>query len=799
MDTTNERAVPAGAGDGSKKFTDQPKQNNSNINETQPPPTVSQFMAVVFNSAVGVPIVAAPDFKGFTSQRYRDGYVRGEQVYFCISTVKDIPRHAFLKRQLTDLVRTYAIVLDDCGTKVPLPAVPPTWVIESSPGNFQYGYRLEGGADPAAAAALIDSLIAARLTDPGAGGANRVMRLPGSLNAKPQHNGWRARVTVWQPQMAYTVATLAQGFAVVPRAARAPAADRHVQDGPDPVFDWLIGAGMIKDGPNARGWYGLMCPWEENHQTPPLDHGTDYRPGDPGAFKCLHGSCASQSTATLKAWILEQDPDADIGVINHELVAKLGKCLRKILGDRALSPLFDKEHVAAVVEADLVHVAQENKYWSIQNQGLVEHRALDDILTPIMKAAGLLQRGTKQDMPPHVWLRRNPRIRRVSKLTHRLGAPLIVGNCLNIAPPIPEPEASEAFARHGVWAVANWLRLVLFICRHDKTDAGLFLDWAAMVVSAWSEKPGWAIMLKGATQGTGKNLALQPIVATVGVEHYQEVTAVTLSQQFNPYLTKRLIVVDEIRSTTRGSPTGHDAYAMLKAYIARGADTLTVNEKHRRPYPVANLSAWAFTSNEGAPLPLEASDRRLFVIETPNDPMPTEFYASLAYWYKAGGHAACAAYLRDRWKRMSEKRKHVLRTLPPMTQAKLDVIEMSDEGINTAVRAAISGKYDVCWRDLMTLADMLRSIKFDMLNAGMVTKAVSDNVNNPRLIAALKSVGATRLNNGNPCGRDKDKVRLWLLNPRKRQMYEALGFGAAMYEKWVELNPRPLGFGTGFR
>jgi RecA-family ATPase len=311
---------------------------------------VAEFMAAVFPKPVGVPIVAAPDFKGFSSQRYRDGRVRGDQTYFCISTVKETnPRDNLMKRQLDDLVRTYAIVLDDIGTKIPIEKikVPPTWILESSKGNFQYGYKIEGGADPIAAGALIQSLIDGGFSDPGAKSANRVMRLPDSLNAKPQHNGWRAVVTHWQPELSYTIAQLAQLFGVTPGQGKAPE-EHHHQDGPDPVFDWLLGAGMIKDGPNPRGWYSMVCPWEENHQTPPLDRGTDYRPGDPGAFKCLHGSCASQSTATLKAWILEQDSDADIGVINHELVMSVGELLRKVLEELGFSPLFDQQHASEV-------------------------------------------------------------------------------------------------------------------------------------------------------------------------------------------------------------------------------------------------------------------------------------------------------------------------------------------------------------------------------------------------------------------------------------------------------------------
>lgn len=296
-------------------------------------PSLGQFMATIFEDAVGVPIVAAPDFKGFMSQRFRDGKVRGDQLYFCISTVKDIPRTAILRRQQEDLVRTYAVVLDDCGTKVPRPSVAPTWVLETSPGNFQYGYRLAGGADPGEAAALIEALAAGGHTDKGSQRADRVMRVPGSVNAKPQHGGWRARVAGWSPQVSFTLESLAKAFGVTPGAVAAAPPPAN-QDAPDAIFDWLLGKGMVKEGPNQRGWYAITCPWEDQHHTPPVDHGTDYRPGDPGAFKCLHGSCDHQSMQTLKAWIQEEDPEADIGVISRDLVADLGAKLREILASK---------------------------------------------------------------------------------------------------------------------------------------------------------------------------------------------------------------------------------------------------------------------------------------------------------------------------------------------------------------------------------------------------------------------------------------------------------------------------------
>lgn len=120
--------------------------------------------------------------------------------YFCISTVKDIPRARVLQRRTEDLVETPLIVLDDIGTKVSretaatLPK--PNYRLETSPGNEQWGYLFKEPVAPSRAAALIEALAQKGLTDPGAKRADRVMRFPGSLNTK-YAEPFRARLIEW--------------------------------------------------------------------------------------------------------------------------------------------------------------------------------------------------------------------------------------------------------------------------------------------------------------------------------------------------------------------------------------------------------------------------------------------------------------------------------------------------------------------------------------------------------------------------------------------------------------------------
>ncbi len=85
------------------------------------------------------------------------------------------------------------VVLDDVGTKVPLgaPRPDPSWVIETSAGNFQYGYLLRPAVtDERLATRLIGGLAEKGHTDVGADGIVRYFRLPGGSNTK---SGWALR------------------------------------------------------------------------------------------------------------------------------------------------------------------------------------------------------------------------------------------------------------------------------------------------------------------------------------------------------------------------------------------------------------------------------------------------------------------------------------------------------------------------------------------------------------------------------------------------------------------------------
>jgi len=123
----------------------------------------------------------------------------------------------------------HIIMCDDIGTKVQRDQLrlEPTYEIETSPGNYQFGFRLtESLYDMDLADRIGKAIIRAGLSDPGAGGLpSRYARLPQCWNSK--HNPpFRCRLRALKPELSYTVRELVDGLGLEldpPKAERKPA------------------------------------------------------------------------------------------------------------------------------------------------------------------------------------------------------------------------------------------------------------------------------------------------------------------------------------------------------------------------------------------------------------------------------------------------------------------------------------------------------------------------------------------------------------------------------------------------
>lgn len=240
--------------------------------------------------------------------------------YFTISTFFADDRGVARRRKA--LYRaTHVIVLDDVREKLSLEQVsklpPPTYILETSQGSEQWGYKLDTPAlDRGRVENLLDGLVANGLApdgrDPGMKGVTRYVRLPEGYNLKAKRyidgKPWQCRITNWSPFNTVTLEELAEPFAVnldaLRREARVDGA-AAVHDHPLLQIPDLIG---IKEE-RSDGRFDVSCPWVDEH-TGEIDNGSAIFTNADGTigFKCHHGSCQHRTGKHLLEFIEQDEP-----------------------------------------------------------------------------------------------------------------------------------------------------------------------------------------------------------------------------------------------------------------------------------------------------------------------------------------------------------------------------------------------------------------------------------------------------------------------------------------------------------
>jgi hypothetical protein len=239
----------------------------------------------------------------------------------------------FLPRRKDNFVCSVAVMIDDLGggagakMGLDLMALEPTWLIETSPDNFQAWYVLEEPCfDADRMTGFIDALIYKGLcakADPGMSGVSRVGRICGGVNAKPKYGGWTVR-TARASMQRYSIEEIAAAYGVP--AVSAPV-DREALALPDglvartPEGEVLLALfgykGMLNGRPDAQGWWPITCPWVDTH-TDRADTGTAYclpaeRNGWLGGYRCHHGHCAKRGIGAVLRWAAENIQEIENG------------------------------------------------------------------------------------------------------------------------------------------------------------------------------------------------------------------------------------------------------------------------------------------------------------------------------------------------------------------------------------------------------------------------------------------------------------------------------------------------------
>ena len=234
--------------------------------------------------------------------------------YLCISTFR-VGDDGRVRRRSAMHKKTYALMIDDVGEKVPLErvAIQPTFKVQTSPNSVQYWYVLaEPITDGARVRAVIDNLIAAGLMtdnrDPGMRGVNRYGRLPFGVNMKAKYKradgSYPAVKLVEPPRWGHrpTLEVFAEAFGISCESRAAaidtrPPLPEEAAEFNNQLVQALKDADLYKED-RGGGKHEITCPWVHEH-TGGADNGAavfeagyiDTSTGEIyelGGFKCHH-------------------------------------------------------------------------------------------------------------------------------------------------------------------------------------------------------------------------------------------------------------------------------------------------------------------------------------------------------------------------------------------------------------------------------------------------------------------------------------------------------------------------------
>lgn len=247
------------------------------------------------------------------------------------------------RRKKEAFAAALAFVIDDLGTKVScdlIDRLPPTMLVETSPGNYQAAYLFE---KPITHIGVFDELVNAFVlthcggVDPGMKGVTRVWRPGLGVNGKAKYKNcgkpFKVGVASINLDARYSIAELTKAFGLQIRPPRRPRMNNTTSGQTAEriehfvrVVELLKKYGLMKPGAEDRldtwidsGWVYITCPWIGNHSER-ADTGTAIRGPAPlsvnekghavgndwhGAFRCHHGSCESKGWAELTDYILD--------------------------------------------------------------------------------------------------------------------------------------------------------------------------------------------------------------------------------------------------------------------------------------------------------------------------------------------------------------------------------------------------------------------------------------------------------------------------------------------------------------
>lgn len=595
-----------------------------------------------------------------------------------------------------DFAALHMVVLDDVGTKAtPPPATArPTYRIETSPGNEQWGYVLASPLrDRIKAEALVRAIYSTEHTDHGGRLVNKFVRLPTGINGKEREretDGTTFRdhhpqtLVHLDPDALYTPEQLLQAFNLPehllheppPTSTTSPTLNNplarvQVKDGrlhleTDKVLAWLRSAGRVtKDSPATDSWVEVICPWAHLH-SPGTGSTSGYSPLGRGdspehrGWKCLHDHCKDRKTVDFLEWVDEA------GGPKAHVYDPIG--------------LLSARHVLLEYSTEVADISST----AVNAYPVVSLSSFRAAHRQVLQGP----RGGKQ-YHAELWLESEDTLRARGR-TWRPGEPPLIteqnGTLLFNTylppkhPPIPPTEERiRPYIEHIDWLIP------------DPTERTLYHDWVARKLQLPASRSFALVMVadlrqgeQGHRYGTGRS-TVGDILARIwqsGVAKLDlsDVTGNGNSQTaYTDWVDGSLLaVIEETKEEAANWRLDFASYEHLKKVVdTRPIPGVRVKPKYGKIYTSTLYANFLFFTNHSDAIQLPIDDRRVAVLDNAKGRRSFEEYAELKNFLDDDN--AIAALYHWYMQRDISQHDHVY---PPMTPAKQRMIYQSQHALD---------------------------------------------------------------------------------------------------------------------
>jgi len=599
--------------------------------------------------------------------------------YFGTATVtKDVDGKLYNRKKNFD--RLHVIVLDDIGTKVRAEDLPedltPNYIIETSEGNFQYGYILaEPIDDIALAEALVHLVYTSGYSDGGGKMPNKVVRLPCGINGKEGEKGnfevrlLELNTDYWLPEDLLDVMDVGVTWTDVLKDVNAAKRGKSAmvsgtsQWSPitsvagslngvvDQMLEWLYDNDLVT---NDNGdWVTIQCPWHDEHSDKndtagysPVGRGGQF--SNVRSFNCFHDHCKDRKGSDFLEWAIA-------------------------LGAPRV-PLID--NVADLV-AEYAYVSSEDSAYRLRG---------------VQKPTGIKIGAFKNTYPKKVPVYDvDGKLKMVNEHALWLTAPnrlTLQGAMMNVANPekIVRYDGQNYLNLYAppVWGkgtynkdhVARFNAFLEYLVPTD-VERDYFLQW----LSAKAQTPtfkGAAVLMVAPTQGTGRTTLTDMVTTLFTPENVRKVTFPQLCSAsdagvFNDWQESLMVTCDEIMSDTSNK---HRVYETMKDLFDPRPKTVLINSKYgsQRHSPV--YTSYFLLTNHTDAVGQLGGDRRVYVIENNDVPETPEYFTELNAWLDEKTVNGTYAWAESvwRWLQTLTPDLMMLNAPTPMTAAKQTMI-----------------------------------------------------------------------------------------------------------------------------